>query len=213
MVYSEYKDSVSRIPVSERLEYEPAYIWVNSNRMPVRLRSLGNENMSIIKVPSAIDKGRGQKVPVIAFSRDVFKGKDSITDIILPSTIESIPEGAFAGCVNLRNITIPKKVTEIKKGTFAECTNLQNIYYEGTFEEWKKIRIVHFHHEVKFGHLIPGTPVQRKLSERIGIIPGNEALFTANVYLRCNLDNYDKLYSFTITAEGKDLTSLFSTDL
>ena len=189
MNYCEYMESISGVPVSGMLQYEPAFIWVNSYRLPVRLCSLGNEKMPVVKVPSAIDRGRGHIVPVISFSRETFKEKAFITDIVLPSTIENIPAEAFAGCVNLRNITIPKKVTIIKKGTFAGCTNLQNVYYEGTFEDWKKINIVHYLHEVEFGDLVPGTPVQRAMSERIEIIPGNEALFTANIYLKCELEN------------------------
>ena len=209
MNYCEYMESISGVPVSGMLQYEPAFIWVNSYRLPVRLCSLGNEKMPVVKVPSAIDSGRGHIVPVISFSRETFKEKAFITDIVLPSTIENIPAEAFAGCVNLRNITIPKKVTIIKKGTFAGCTNLQNVYYDGTFEDWKKINIVHYLHEVEFGDLVPGTPVQRALSERIEIIPGNEALFTANIYLKCELEKHDKLCSFSITEKGKDVTPFF----
>ena len=112
-----------------------------------------------------------------------------MTDIILPSGIDHLPDGgAFAGCRNLKRITIPRRISYIGPGTFEGCDSLEDVYYEGTPEEWKKVSIVCKKHEIEFGPLIPGSPVETVTAERYVHIPGNEALFRANIHFRCNSD-------------------------
>ena len=119
----------------------------------------------------------GRNVPVITFSRQAFSGKSNITDIVLSQSIERFPKGAFEGCTGLKRITVPRKVKVIKEGTFTGCKQLEDVYFEGTMEEWNRINIIHHKHEVEFGQLIPGTPVQEVKAERMIFIPGNEAIF------------------------------------
>ena len=108
----------------------------------------------------------GRNVPVITFSSQAFSGKSNITDIVLPQSIERFPKGAFEGCTGLKRITVPRKVKVMKEGTFAGCKQLEDVYFEGTMEEWNRIHIMHHKHEVEFGQLIPGTPVQEVKAER-----------------------------------------------
>ena len=75
----------------------------------------------------------------------------------------------------------------MKEGTFAGCKQLEDVYFEGTMEEWNRIHIIHHKHEVEFGQLIPGTPVQEVKAERMIFIPGNEAIFSANIHFLCRL--------------------------
>ena len=49
------------------------------------------------------------------------------TSYEVPSTVTSIGDGAFAGCVNLESVSIPSSVTEIGDGAFAGCTGLKTI--------------------------------------------------------------------------------------
>ncbi len=210
MNYPEYKESVKTVTISEKLEFRQAIMWLHPYRLPLGLVSIGGEKSPVIKVPETAINRYGNAAPVIVISGTVFAGNKGITDIILPSGVESLPAGSFAGCSSLRRITIPRRIKTIREGTFAGCLNLEDVYYEGTMEDWRDIRIIHDRHEIEFGPLIPGTPVQSILSERSVNIPGNEALFSANIHFRCELDD-DYNSSFMINACGKDITNYFRT--
>ena len=191
MTFQEYTETIKAVTVSDKLEYQLAVYWLHPDILPQKLISLGNEQMPIIKVPPFIVNKYGKKVKVISFSKSVFGGNDTITEIILPPTVTSIPEGAFSDCKSLRNIMIPKAVKIIREGTFVNCESLENVYYEGTPEEWSQIQIMHHKHEVTFGELVPGTPINRIVSERTVHLPGNDALLTANIHFNCS---YESIY-------------------
>ncbi len=53
-----------------------------------------------------------------------FSGCTSITDLILPDTLEVIGVSAFSGCTGLNELTIPESVTTISENAFYNCTNL-----------------------------------------------------------------------------------------
>ncbi len=189
MNFREYTDLLKDIKPSGKLQYKRVVFGLHPKRLPLGLVSLGGELSSVIKVAGMAVNEYGRMVPVIAIARNAFSGNESITDIILPSGISRLSSGAFAGCSSLRNITIPKSVKMIKKETFAGCINLENVYYEGTRDEWNVVEIVHDRHEIEFGPLIQGTPVHTVLAERNVNIPGNEALFSANIHFRCRLED------------------------
>lgn len=50
-----------------------------------------------------------------------------LTSIIIPNSVESIGDCAFAYCKNLTNITIPDSVKSIEDFAFAGCENLSNV--------------------------------------------------------------------------------------
>ena len=209
MNYAEYCELIKHANISNELRYCQAILWLHPEVLPLRLISVGDKNPSIIIVPEKAKNRFGRVVPVIDIAKGAFAGKESITDIILPASIERLPQGAFSGCISLENITIPKKIKMIKEKTFDRCISLENIYYEGTPEEWDEIVIVHEKHEIEFGNLIPGTPVSSIIAERRINIPGNEALFSANIHFRCDLRGTDADSLFCIKMDGKDITDLF----
>ena len=86
---------------------------------------------------------------------------------------------------------------------------LEDVYYEGTMEEWKSIDIVHDRHEIEFGDLIPGSPLQEIKAERLMHVPGNDALFMANIHFRCALPDSACNSDFEINVKGKDVTECF----
>ena len=208
MNFTEYKDSVKTAAVSEKLMYLQSVLWLQTGTYPLGLISIGGEKSQIIKIPGAAKNRYGKIVPVTAIANSAFAGNENITDIILPSSVVRIPTGAFSGCAALKRVTIPRTVKMIRVGTFSGCVNLEDVYYEGSLEEWKDIEIVHDRHEIEFGTLVPGTPVQSIVAERLVHIPGNEALYAANIHLNCRLgDLYDPLTD--IDACGKDVTEIF----
>ncbi len=78
----------------------------------------------------------------------------AIETIELPAGLESIPMGAFSGCINLKEIKIPDTVTNLGSAVFRGCTALEKIYVSqktldatglkltrstGEFYQWLKV--------------------------------------------------------------------------
>ena len=213
MNYNEYRNIIRETPETEGLEYQLAVLWLNPSRLPIGMVSLNGCTDKIIRVPLEAKNRYGKKVPVIAIGQEAFRGNTEVTDIILSSNISRIGNGAFAGCTSLERITLPRGITNIWQNTFEGCTSLREIYYEGTLEEWNRIDFHCERHEIEFGELIPGTPVQEIVSERLIRLPGNEALKLADIHLRCPLPNAKNAKQFFVRARKKDITQLFEQKL
>lgn len=209
MNFKEYAEMLKNVPFSETLEYVQAVMWFHPELLPLGVISIGEEYPPVIKVPSRAINRFGRNVPIIAISKDAFAGRDKLTDIVLPAAVRGIPKGAFKGCTELKRITIPKAVNKICKGTFDGCRDLEDVYYEGTAEEWEKIDIVHQKHEIELGAMIPGTPTQEIISERLLHIPGNDALFACNIHFRCNLSDLENDSDYERMPTDKDVTDLY----
>ena len=63
-----------------------------------------------------------ESIPRGAFSNNV-----NLTSINIPESVEYIGDEAFMGCVNLKSINIPNKVKKIGYRAFSGCTNLTAI--------------------------------------------------------------------------------------
>ena len=63
-----------------------------------------------------------------AFANDTL-----LTDVSLPSTIDTIGEGAFMG-TNIGKIVIPRKITAINATTFKNCKNLNDVQYSNSLQ-------------------------------------------------------------------------------
>ena len=187
MTFQEYRKMLADIPYSTGLEYRPAYKW--RDRELMGLWSLQGCRDKVIRIPSIVENRWGRRVPVVTVFRKAFQNNETVTDILLPPGIDRLPDrGAFAGCRNLKRITIPRKIDYFGLGTFEGCDSLEDVYYEGSPEEWKKVRIICKSDEIEFGPLVPGTPVESVTGERTVHIPGNDALLTANIHYFCNPD-------------------------
>lgn len=89
---------------------------------------------------------------------------ENLTKVLIPSSVTSIGEQAFAGCKNLSSVNIPDGVTTLKNFSFqqcinlteviissnvlsiedfafSECSDLYDIFYNGTLAEWNAISI------------------------------------------------------------------------
>ena len=53
--------------------------------------------------------------------------EESVTEIILPSTLKEIQSNAFSSCTNLTNIVIPEGVQTIGAGAFSGCLKMKNV--------------------------------------------------------------------------------------
>ncbi|MCH5172089.1 MAG: leucine-rich repeat domain-containing protein [Erysipelotrichales bacterium] len=82
----------------------------------------------------------GSKVKMISLS--LFEDASSLASIKIPNDATSIGQNAFKNCSSLESITIPNKVNSIGADAFKDDEALENVYYEGTVEDWNKIRFV-----------------------------------------------------------------------
>lgn len=71
------------------------------------------------------DKVKGKKIDTIY--KGAFKNNKTITEVVIPNTIEYIGEDAFRGCRNLKKVTLSKKIHKIRKNAFKDCTALSDI--------------------------------------------------------------------------------------
>ena len=56
-----------------------------------------------------------------------FACRKDITSVIIPDSVTSIEEAAFADCWNLSSVIIPDSVTSIDTAAFARCLSLDNV--------------------------------------------------------------------------------------
>ena len=189
MTYKEYLKIIKSKPVTEGLAMELAIHWLHPSWYPLKVSELTDKSQTFIRIPTkGINPHSKKDVLVVGLSAKAFSGNETITDVVLHTHIRGIPEGAFAGCVSLEHITIPKNVTVIGQDTFKDCNALADVYYEGTKEEWDKIRIVDSERVTEFGGMIPGTPVMELTSDRLVHLPGNDPLHKATIHFSCDLD-------------------------
>ena len=62
--------------------------------------------------------------PEYAFWSDITGSKTSLISVSIPSSVNTIGEGAFSGCSGLTSVTIPSSVTTIGQSAFSQCTGL-----------------------------------------------------------------------------------------
>ena len=80
----------------------------------------GNE----LEVPS-----QNSQKAVVGISDNAFLNNQTITTVIIPKSVTSIGEYAFAGCENLTSVTVEDnaELTEISYAAFQSCSNLQTV--------------------------------------------------------------------------------------
>lgn len=84
------------------------------------LSESGKEKQSLLLPASHNGK------PVVGMTDTAFSGNHQITELILPATVTSIPDGAFAGCVNLQKLTLLHTQTppQVGEGLFVGAPQL-----------------------------------------------------------------------------------------
>ena len=82
-----------------------------------------------------IDLSNQSYIPKYSFS-----GCSNLSNITIGKNIYQLEDRLFENCPAIQQISIPKSITSIGEGVFAGSTNLCEIYYEGTLDDWEKIR-------------------------------------------------------------------------
>lgn len=106
----------------------------------------------IVEIKSEIEG-----IPVVQISKEVFKGKTGITDVIIPASVAKIEDSAFENCSALKKVhilsekcqigkrvfkncfaleeaNIPNKITSISQETFYGCSALKSVSFPETLE-------------------------------------------------------------------------------
>ena len=78
-----------------------------------------------IVIPSVVTIN-GRNYTVTQIEKEAFS-KGTITSVLIPESVTTIGESAFAQCIGLTSITIPKNVTKIYRNPFVFCSSLASI--------------------------------------------------------------------------------------
>lgn len=199
MNFNEFKEYISYYDYPKNEEYTLEYGWIHPEYIPKKLKTLGiysnvykfknyytNYNYLFSKEPLS----KPINVPITCFKEDLFNNNTIITDIVLNKYIKYLPQGAFKNCINLKRIYLNKNINFIPKDCFKGCNNLE-IYYEGSMEEFNKIRVIYKEHKAIFKPGLYDDVIEY-------IIPGNEAFVNANVHFNCKLEDEDVSICFAI---------------
>ena len=77
---------------------------------------------------------------VSAIPPSCFEGCVSLKEVKLHSELIHICDRAFYGCKSLRSLALPSSVQSIGDRALAKCSSLLRIRYDGTKEQWRRIR-------------------------------------------------------------------------
>ena len=107
---------------------------------------------------------------VTSIGKYAFGGCNSVKNIKISKSVTSIGDYAFEGCTSLKTVILPVSLTSIGLRVFFECDSLTHIYYEGTKEEFDKMKTdslpscIYFYSETRpstgnnYWHYIKETP-------------------------------------------------------
>ena len=90
----------------------------------------GCTSFTAIKTPA--------NVPVL--TEFCFAECTNLESVVIGQNTEVVRLGAFSGCKKLKEVTIPVSVDTIQMKAFMN-TGLEHIIYEGTTEDWKRIKM------------------------------------------------------------------------
>ncbi len=80
------------------------------------------ETALAIDIPDVIDK-----VPTEVIAANAFRGNSVVEEFIIPDTVKTIENSAFADCTALKVVIIPDSVTDIGYSAFQGCTALEYV--------------------------------------------------------------------------------------
>lgn len=116
------------------------YVKLPKNLEIINENAFYNCNLSSIEIPASVTQINGSAFRSNSLRYVQFENgsrlttinefafaSNSFAEIILPNTIESIGNNAFAACTSLREIVIPEAVSIINNETFYNTTSLEHI--------------------------------------------------------------------------------------
>ena len=123
------------------LSYIPESFFSNSKiksiDIPGNIKSIEREAFSNCKKLEDITFPVGLK----DIGEQAFYGCTRVEFIDFPESLTTISDGAFMDCKSLISITIPTSVKSIGDDAFSFCPRLYEIRYNGTHQDWQKIKL------------------------------------------------------------------------
>ncbi len=97
----------------------------------------GCTNLSSVNYTGTLAQWCSISVSNNAFSsHDFYINNQLITDLVIPQSVTTIKQNAFAYCSSLTSVTIPSTVTTINSSAFSNCDNMSTVYFTGTIAQW-----------------------------------------------------------------------------
>ena len=107
---------------------------------------------SKISLPKAVTIDN-KNLPITTICKKAFRFNKSLESIIIPEGYEYIFDEAFESCINLSELTIPSTLKEIGEYAF-DCLDLTKVVYNGTVDQFKKIKIAEGNYDLKKASVI-----------------------------------------------------------
>ena len=82
-----------------------------------------------MEIPSRLDG-----VPVVEIGEGAFSGRDSLSSVVIPDSVEVVGEEAFAECSELKELHLGAGIKKIEKGAFRDCSSLRRVVLPSTLE-------------------------------------------------------------------------------
>ncbi|MCR5776386.1 MAG: leucine-rich repeat domain-containing protein [Lachnospiraceae bacterium] len=172
----ELADTNSYMRVADNAVYEILDPYTDSSK-----RGGAYKTPCLMFVPEGVVKSAGGNYTITKGTKDVqywaMIGDPSLKNLTVASTIESIQHEAFYDCKNLQTITLPKSLERVgqyafgimsenamvetqaedlfevmhKKDVHLVNPSITDVYYQGSEDDWKKIKSVWF--DLNEGHL------------------------------------------------------------
>lgn len=76
----------------------------------------------------------------LSCATNLYLNNELITQLVIPETVTMINAYAFSNCQTITSVIIPSSVKFIDHDAFL-CSNLTRVYYEGTTEDWEKMKV------------------------------------------------------------------------
>ncbi len=126
--------------VASRDAYRVATNWINYSSIIFADNGTLGLSYMLINDGTAYSVGRGYATAInviipesyngrliTAISEQGFYDYTTLESIIIPNSVITIDEGAFAGCIGLTSVTVPTSVVNIGKEAFAGCSALTSV--------------------------------------------------------------------------------------
>ncbi len=104
-----------------------SYVIVNEEERLCHAKATSNLTASTASIPATVRIGE-RDYTVTGIASFGFSALVDLTEIVLPSSLTFLGEGAFSGCTNLRTVIIPDGVISVSASAFHGCTALSTLY-------------------------------------------------------------------------------------
>ena len=73
-------------------------------------------------------------------NQNAFEGCDFLESIVFDEGVRYIDDAVFYSCEELTTVVLPKSLERLGHNVFNGCDKLTEITYNGTCQDWRKVR-------------------------------------------------------------------------